>query len=235
MIGSDRGWLGALGFGPAAFALAPRDQWIGWSTAARLGHLREVVGLARLLLRREVCCANLASKALSLALRRLADDWQARYGVRPQVVETFVDRCKFTGRCFSAANWQRVGCSTGRGRLGPKAAVKSLKDIWVFPLDRRARAKLQAEVPPPLTPQPLAQSLAQADWCAHELAGLDLGDQRRSDRAVKILTARWQQPQASFYGTFSSWAPAKAAYGLIEHPSPDLSLARLLSAAACSG
>ena len=83
LIGSDHGWLGALGFGPAAFALAPRDQWIGWSTAARLGHLREVVGLARLLLRREVCCANLASKALSLALRRLADDWQARYGVRP--------------------------------------------------------------------------------------------------------------------------------------------------------
>jgi hypothetical protein len=69
-------------------------------------------------------------------------DWQARYGLRPVLVETFVDRSWSTGRCLSAANWLRVGASTGRGRLGRKTAVKSLKDIWVFPLDGRARHKL---------------------------------------------------------------------------------------------
>ncbi len=230
LIGSDHGWLGAVGFGPAAFVLASRDQWIGWSTAARLGHLREVIGLSRLLIRKEVDCTNLASKVLSLALARLPEDWEKRYGVRPQLVETYVDRSKFTGLCLSAANWLRVGVSTGRGRLGPQTAVKSLKDVWVFPLERRARQKLQSEVPPPLTPRPLAQSLAQEDWCADELAGLDLGDQRRQQRAVKILEARWQQPQASFYGSFSSWSPAKAAYGLIEHESLEISLERLLEA-----
>jgi len=230
LIGSDHGWLGALGFGPAAFALAARDQWIGWTTAARLGHLREVVGLSRLLIRHEVRCTNLVSKVLSLTLARLASDWQARYGVRPQLVETYVDRAKFTGNSLSAANWLRVGLSTGRGRLGPATAVKSLKDIWVYPLDRRARQKLQAQVPLALTPQPLEPSLAQEDWCAYEMAGLDLGDQRLNERAVKILGARWQQPQASFHGTFDSWSPAKAAYGLIEHPSRDISLERLLSA-----
>jgi len=83
LIGSDHGWLGALGFGPAAFVLASRDQWIGWSTAARLGHLREGVGVSRLLIRNEVRCTNLASKVLSLALARLAQDGQARYGLRP--------------------------------------------------------------------------------------------------------------------------------------------------------
>jgi hypothetical protein len=228
LIGSDHGWLGALGFGPAAFALASRDQWIGWSTAARLGHLREVVGLSRLLIRNEVRCTNLASKVLSLALGRLAQDWQARYGLRPALVETYVDRSRFTGLCFSAANWLRLGVSTGRGRLGPKTAVKTLKDIWVFPLDGRARQKLQAEVPPPLAPQPLEQSLAQADWCAYELAGLDIGDRRCAQRAVKILAARWQQPQASFYGSFNCWTPAKGAYGLIEHPSREISLPSLL-------
>ena len=230
LIGSDHGWLGALGFGPAAFALASRDQWIGWSTAARLGHLREVVGLSRLLIRNEVHCTNLASKVLSLGLGRLPEDWQERYGVRPQLVETYVDRSRFTGRCFSAANWLRVGVSTGRGRLGPKKATKSLKDIWVFPLERRTRQKLQTEVPPPLTPQSLEQSLAQEDWCAYEMAGLDLGDQRRQERAVKILQARWKQPQASFYGSFASWSPAKAAYGLIENRTPEISLERLLDA-----
>ncbi len=228
LIGSEQGWLGALGFGPAAFVLAARDHWIGWDTQARLGHLREVVGLSRLLIRQEVHCANLVSKALCLVLARLADDWQRRYGVRPQLVETYVDRAKFTGLSFRAANWLRVGVSTGRGRLGPKTAVKSLKDIWVFPLDRRARSKLQAQVPPPLAPQSLEQSLAREDWCAYEMAGLDLGDRRRSQRAVQILGARWNQPQASFYGSFSSWTPAKGAYGLIEHPSPDISLESLL-------
>jgi len=230
LIGSEHGWLGALGFGPAAFALAARDRWIGWSTSARLGHLREVVGLSRLLIRNEVRCTNLASRVLGRVLARLGDDWQARYGVRPQLVETYVDRSRFTGRCLSAANWLRVGLSTGRGRLGPKTAVKSLKDIWVFPLERRARQTLQTEVPPPLSPQPLEKSLAQEDGCAGEMAGLDLGDERRARRATQILQARWQQPQASFHGSFSSWTPAKAAYGLIEHPSPDISLGRLLSA-----
>ncbi len=85
-------------------------------------------------------------------------------------------------------------------------------------------------MPPALSPQHLEQSLAQEDWCAYEMAGLDLGDQRRQHRAVKILEARWQQPQASFYGSFSSWSPAKAAYGLIEHESQEISLERLLEA-----
>jgi hypothetical protein len=228
LIGSEHGWLGAVGFGPAAFTLAARDQWIGWPTASRLGHLGHVVGLSRLLIRNEVHCTNLASKVLALALGRVAKDWLERYGIEPWLVETYVDRSCFTGRCFSAANWLRVGVSTGRGRLGPKRAVKSLKDIWLFPLDGRARQKLQAHVPPPLTPQPLLQGLGRHDWCAYELAGLDLGDRRRGQRAVKLLEARWQQPQASFYGTFSSWAPAKAAYGLIEHSSSEISLARLL-------
>jgi hypothetical protein len=136
-----------------------------------LGHLREVVGLSRLLIRQEVHCANLVSKALRLVLARLADDWQARYQVRPQLVETYVDRSRFTGLSLSAANWLRVGVSTGRGRLGPKTAVKSLKDIWLFPLEGRTRQNLQAQVPPPLTPQPLGQSLAQEDWCAAEMTG----------------------------------------------------------------
>ena len=228
LIGSDHGWLGALGFGPAAFTLASRDQWIGWSTAARLGHLREVVGLARLLIRTEVRCVNLVSKVLSMALGRLADDWHARYGIRPVLVETYVDRSKFLGGCFSAANWLRVGVSTGRGRLGAEEAIKSVKDVWVFPLEQGARKKLQTQVPPPLTPQKLEQSLGQEDWCEEEMAGLDLGDQRRVKRATKILRARWEQPQASFYGSFSSWTPAKGAYGLIEHPSPEISLESLL-------
>jgi hypothetical protein len=229
LIGSAHGWLGALGVGPAAFVLASRDQWIGWSTAARLGHLREAVGLSRLLIRREVRCVNLVSKVLSLVLARLPEDWQGRYGVRPWLVETYVDRSKFTGLSLSVSNWLRVGVSRGRGRLGPKEAGKSLKDVWLYPLHRQARQKLQAEVPPPLTPRSVCQSLASEDWCAQEMAEVDLGDERRRQRGVKILQARWDQPQASFYGSFTRWASAKAAYGLVEHGSAEISLGSLLA------
>ena len=230
LVQSDHGCLGALGFGPAAFVLQSRDQWIGWSTTARLGHLREVVGLSRLLIRNEVRCTNLVSKVLSLAFDRLADDWQARYAVKPLLVETFVDRSVFSGRCFAAANWLRVGMSSGRGRLGPKTPVKTAKDVWVFALDRQARQKLQTQVSAPLTPRSLDQTLAQEDWFAREMEGLDLGDQRRNERATRILQARWNQPQASFYGSFPCWTPAKAAYGLIEHPSAQINLLSLLEA-----
>ena len=229
LIGSEPGWLGALGFGPAAFALACRDQWIGWSTAARLGHLPQVVGLSRLLIRREVRCQNLVSKVLSWVRERLAQDWQDRYGVRPVLLETYVDREQFTGHCLAAANWLRLGRSQGRGRRGPQQPVKSLKDVWVCRLEPKARQKLQAEVPAPLTPCPLSQSLAQPQWWAHELRGLDLGDRRRDRRAIDILQARWQQPQASFYGSFSHWTPAKGAYGLIEQAGAEISLASLLA------
>lgn len=229
LIGSDHGWLGALGFGPAAFVLAARDQWIGWATPARLGHLREVIGLSRLLIRQEVRCAHLLSKVLSMVLARVAEDWMARYHLKPLLVETFVDRSRFTGLSLSASNWQRVGRSTGRGRRGSPGATKTLKDVWLYPLDAQARAKLQAHVAPPLSPCPLTQSLAQEDWPQRELETLDLGDRRRERRAEAILEARWNQPQASFFGTFSDWAAAKGAYGLIEHPSSEISLQSLLA------
>ena len=229
LIGSQHGWLGALGFGPAAFVLQSRDQWIGWSTSARLGHLREVVGLSRLLIRRAVRCANLVSKVLSLVLARLPQDWQHRYGVRPLLVETYVDRSKFSGLSLSVSNWLRVGVSRGRGRLGPREGGKTLKDVWVWPLQRQARQKLQIQVAPPLTPRSILQSLGAEDWCEREMAKVDLGDARRTQRGVMILQARWNQPRASFYGSFSDWTPAKAAYGLIEHRSPEISLSRLLA------
>ena len=229
LIGSEHGWLGALGFGPAAFVLGARDGWIGWSTRARLQHLPEVIGLSRLLIRQEVRCANLVSKVWSLVAARLGEDWFRRYGVRPRLVETFVDRTRFLGRSFGAANWQRLGESRGRGRLGPRAPQTSRKDIWVYPLQARARHPLQVEPPRPVTPCPLLESLESTDWWAQELATLDLGDARSNRRAQKILAGRWKDPGASFAASFPRWADAKGAYALIESPRARLHLQTLLA------
>jgi hypothetical protein len=230
LIGSRHGWLGALSFGPAAYVLGARDTWIGWSRAARESNVPLVLNLSRLLIRQEVRCQNLASKVLALALRAVQVDWPARYGREPLLVETFVERSRFSGGCFAAANWQRLGVSTGRGRLGPEEALRTPKDIWVYPLHPRARARLQEEKPRPLLPQPLVQSLAREDWCAYELAGLELGDRRRHRRAQAVLAARWRQPQTSFFGSFETWGQAKGAYALIEHRGPELTLHSVLAA-----
>ena len=229
LIGSEHGWLGALGFGPAAFVLGARDGWIGWSTRARLQHLPEVIGLSRLLIRPAVRCDNLVSKVWSRVAAGLAEDWFHRYGVRPLLVETFVDRTRFLGRSFAAANWQRLGQSTGRGRLGPRTPQASPKDIWVYPLHARARPQLQVEPPRPVTPCPLLQSLETADWCAHELETLDLGDARCNRRAQKILARRWNDPGASFAASFPRWADAKGAYALIENKHSRFNLPTLLA------
>lgn len=229
LIGSDHGWLGALGFGPASFLLGARDQWIGWTTRARLEHLREVLCLSRLLIRKEVRCANLVSKIWSMVAARLGYDWYSRYGANPLLVETFVDRSRFTGGCFAAANWVLLGESTGQGRLGANKGEKTIKDIWVYPLSPDARRQLQNEPPQSVTPYSLQESIETVDWCAQELQNSELGDSRLNKRAVKILLARWDHPSGTFGGSFKRWADAKAAYNLIENKSPDINMYSLLN------
>jgi hypothetical protein len=228
LIGSSHGWLGAVGFGSASFVLGDRDRWIGWSTAARVGNLQRVVGLSRLLIRTEVRCKNLASKVLGMAVERVRTDWMDRYAIEPLLVETFVDRDHFTGRCFAAANWRRIGCSTGRGRLGTQEGSLSTKDIWVHAVHKNSRPKLCEEKMEPIEPLPLLECLNRPDWFSGELGSLELGDKRLNTRAQAVLRARWNHPQSTFHSSFEGWTQAKGAYGLINHPNPLISLQTLI-------
>jgi hypothetical protein len=93
------GYLGALAFSSATWALADRDKHIGWTEAARRANLHRLVGNDRFLILPTVRVANLASHVLALSLARLPDDWYQRYQVRPVMVETFVDPSRFVGTC----------------------------------------------------------------------------------------------------------------------------------------
>jgi len=88
---------------------------------------------------------HLASHVLALALKRLPGDWQQRYGYQPWLVETFVDRDRFAGTAYGAANWRRIGPTQGRGRQGPDPRVRStsIKEVFVYPLHRQFRQRLQ--------------------------------------------------------------------------------------------
>ena len=123
--------IGAFGFGPAAFHLACRDTWMGWDAQAQAQNRELVIGLSRFLIRPEVHCRNLASRCYGLVLSRVRQDWEARYGLRPLLVETYVDRNTHTGKSLAAANWLRLGQSQGRGRSSPRRSVrpKTVKDV----------------------------------------------------------------------------------------------------------
>ncbi len=135
LIESDQGLLGALGFGAAAWKVAPRDRWIGWERAGREAHLGRVLNNARFLLLPWVRVKNLASKVLALSARQVADDFAERYGERPVLLETFVQTPRFRATCYRAANWQYLGETTGRGK-GDRThrAALARKGIYVYPL-----------------------------------------------------------------------------------------------------
>jgi hypothetical protein len=132
-----------LGFSAAAWRVAPRDDFIGWTEPQRKRHLHLVVDNSRFLLLPWVHCQNLASRVLSYAVRKLPDLWQQRYLYRPLLLETFVEKERFAGTCYKAANWIPVGQTLGRGKWDrKKACAKPIKTIWLYPLDRRFKERL---------------------------------------------------------------------------------------------
>jgi len=143
LIGWKDGWLGALGFGAAAWQVRDRDRFIGWDHAHRRAGLHRILNNSRFLLLPWVRCRGLASKVLALSARRLAGDVAARYGYRPLLVESFVEEGRFSGACYRAANWHHVGWTQGRGKLGQwSEARRPRKAIWLYPLDPHFRELL---------------------------------------------------------------------------------------------
>jgi len=137
------GVLGALGFGAAAWKAAARDRWIGWPPAAREAHLPRVINNARFLILPWVEVKNLASRVLSMASRRIAGDFETRYGTRPVLLETFVEQQRFRGTCYRAANWTRVGETAGRGKCDRHHRARlPVKDIYLYPLQPDFRQAL---------------------------------------------------------------------------------------------
>lgn len=129
--------LALASFGAAAWKVGHRDRWIGWESQEREEKLPWIINNTRYLILPWVKSKNLASAILGALSKRVAGDWEKAYGIRPVLVETFVDSERFAGTCYKAANWIHVGQTTGRGKYDRYRQTRTpLKDIWVFPLRR---------------------------------------------------------------------------------------------------
>ena len=135
--------LACLLFGAAAWKVAARDQFIGWEEERRRTGLSGLANNSRFLILPTVGVPHLASHILSMATARLRRDWMEKYGHPVELVETFVQRDRFAGACYRAANWQWLGATQGRSRndRDHQHAVP-VKDIYAYPLSRCFRQRL---------------------------------------------------------------------------------------------
>jgi hypothetical protein len=136
--------LACVLFGSAAWSVQCRDRYIGWDADARKNNLNLTTNNMRFLILPWVRVANLASHILGLIARRLSADWINQYGHRLYLLETFVDKERFTGGCYKAANWIYVGQTKGRSRNDRQAKLQvPIKDVYLYPLVKHFQQKLK--------------------------------------------------------------------------------------------
>ena len=122
-----------------------RDRFLGWDRLTRERNLQSLTNNTRFLIPTWVQVPHLASHVLGLIARRIRGDWQAKYGHPVQAMETFVDRSRFQGTCYRAANWLRLGATRGRTRNDRAHRLHAaVKDVYLYPLIPKFREELCA-------------------------------------------------------------------------------------------
>ena len=205
LIGSDHGWLGAIGFGSCALYLSARDGWIGWDSSMRKRFQERLINMTRFLIRPHVHCQNLASRVLSLCMERVGSDFAARYGFEPWLLESFVDTEQHLGTSYQAANWQPLGTTAGQGRnVHALQTLKTPKAVYIYELakDWRSRMGLPARSEK-IKPVDLEETFHNGNWVEAEFGNVDLGHEDRIQRLVRIASAKAQHPSASYTECFA--------------------------------
>jgi len=148
LISSNNGVpLVCMMFGTAAWKCRVRDEYIGWDDVQRRARLPLITNNVRNLVLPWVRVPHLASHAIAAVARRISKDWYDKYGHFVYLLETFVERDRYRGVCYKAANWINVGITTGRGRNSiSMAPTLPIKDVWVYPLCSNFRNKMFSEM-----------------------------------------------------------------------------------------
>ena len=137
--------LACAAFGAAAWKCQDRDRFIGWSAEQRQRNLGLIANNSRFLILPWVKVPYLGSWILGRVAGRIGQDWQVKYGHPVVLLETFVERERFRGTVYRAANWRAVGITAGRTRQDRHTCLRvPVKDIYLHALSRRFREALCA-------------------------------------------------------------------------------------------
>ncbi|MBI5308369.1 MAG: DUF4338 domain-containing protein, partial [Planctomycetes bacterium] len=162
----------------------------------------------------------LASCVLGMVIREFPGEFEARYGHRPLLLESFVDTSHDRGTCYRAANWQYVGRTKGRGRQDVfRKRKESRKDIYVYPLEDDFRKEMGLPEGSGLGAIDIRAGIDGGDWTEKEFGGASLGDERLSQRLVEIAADKAEQPARAYCGVAEGdWPKIKAYYRFIDKP-----------------
>jgi len=137
--------VACLAFSSAPRHIGCRDLFIGWDQELRKANLHMMAYNSRFLVLPWVRVKHLASHILGRISRILPKDWQRYYRHPIYYLETFVDKTRFAGTCYKAANWIYLGDTTGRGKDDQTHRPnRSIKAVWGYPLDNKFRIRLGA-------------------------------------------------------------------------------------------
>ncbi|MCX6582677.1 MAG: ISAs1 family transposase [Candidatus Aminicenantes bacterium] len=142
-------WVALIGWSSAAKNCGARERYIGWSGEKKYRRLRFIANNSRFLILPWVSQKNLASKILSLNLKRICSDFELVYGHPIYLAETFVDESRFKGTCYKAANWKHVGYSEGYSRSSQRYYHHGqVKAVYIYNLCKRANEILSGDLIP---------------------------------------------------------------------------------------
>lgn len=140
--------IACLAWSSAARHIGCRDRFIGWSAHSRKTHIHLLAYNSRFLILPWIRVSCLASHILARMVKIVSDDWQALYRHPIYYLETFVDKQRFAGTCYQAANWIYLGDTTGRGKNDQTNKVnRSIKAVWGYPLSKHFRTLLSQGAP----------------------------------------------------------------------------------------
>jgi len=136
--------VACLGWGSAAWSVKSRDSFIGWDNSTKETNLHFMANNTRFLILFWVSVKCLASKILALNAKRISDDWLKVYHHPLFLLETFVEKDRFKGTCYKAANWIYVGQTKGTSKRGHDHLFHgNIKDVYLYPLRKDFREKLK--------------------------------------------------------------------------------------------
>ncbi len=137
--------VACLAYSSAPRHIGPRDTFIGWNQKIRKKNISLICYNMRFLILPWVRVPYLASHILAKICKILPGDWNKIYNHPVHYIETFVDRQRFAGTCYKAANWIYLGDTKGLGKDSQdKIPNRSIKAIYGYPLIKNFRKLLGA-------------------------------------------------------------------------------------------
>ena len=208
MVYQKEEWVGAISFGSPAWKCQARDKWIGWAKENREAKLQSIVNNTRFLINPHTTLPNAASQVLSMAIKKISNDWKQEYGRDVVLLETFVDE-QYPGTCYKASNWIYVGETKGRGKWDSSHEKPlRVKKVFLYPLDKKFYEKLGGSQ---------FKKPDYQDWVEEEYEYFESPDSRLKSRLLTICRDFFSNPTANIPQSCNSRSKTKGAYRFFGH------------------